>query len=234
MNHPAAIRSSPGGGESHIENILFDLDGTLTDPEPGITRCIQYALHELGRAVPCGRDLTWCIGPPLRESFVKLLADASADEADRALSLYRRRFSTIGKFENHLYDEVPAMLAALRRMGLRLFVATAKPQLFAREIVVRFGIADLFAEIWGSELSGKRVNKAELIGHVMEQENLAPEHTLMVGDRRHDMEGARQRGLQGIGVLYGYGSREELTAAGAAWLAHTPTDVLRIVCRTRE
>lgn len=207
-------------------SVLFDLDGTLTDPKPGITGCIAHALRELGHEPPCADDLEWCIGPPLFRSFPILLGTDDAPLVERAVALYRERFSDVGLYENAVYAGVPEMLACARQKGCRLFVATSKPTVFARRIVEHFDLASLFEGVYGSELDGMRCDKGELIAHVLEVEGLDLDETIMVGDREHDMIGAARCGVRGIGVLYGYGSREELLASGAAALCERPEDVL--------
>jgi phosphoglycolate phosphatase len=207
-----------------MDAIFFDLDGTLTDPKPGITRSIQYALDKLGRqTIPTEDELTWCIGPPLRASFVKLLGEASAD---LAVSLYRERFSDIGLYENAVYAGVEDVLTALRQSGRRLFVATSKAHVFADRIIDHFDLRRHFERVFGAELDGTRADKSDLLAYALKTTAVDPSRALMIGDRSHDMIGARNNGIKGIGVLYGYGSAQELTAAGASHLCATPNAVL--------
>jgi phosphoglycolate phosphatase len=204
-----------------MDAIFFDLDGTLTDPKPGITRSIRYALQRLGHhTVPGEDELTWCIGPPLRASFVRILG--AEDDADRAVSLYRERFSDIGLYENAVYDGIAEVLKALGESGRRLFVATSKPHVFAERIVAHFGLRRHFEHVFGSELDGTRVDKSDLLAYALKTTAVDPAKTLMIGDRSHDMVGAKNNGMKGIGVLYGYGTPEELTGAGALHLCATP------------
>lgn len=208
-----------------MDAIYFDLDGTLTDPKIGITRSIQYALGKLDHpAMPTEDELTWCIGPPLRASFVKLLGGDHA--ADAAVAFYRERFSDVGLFENGVYDGVPEVLTTLRASGHRLFVATSKPHVFAERIIDHFGLRDHFERVFGSELDGTRVDKSDLLEYALKKAAVDPLRTLMIGDRSHDMVGARNNGMKGIGVLYGYGSRNELTQAGALHVCATPRAIL--------
>ena len=208
-----------------LDSIFFDLDGTLTDPKPGITRSIQYALQKLDRPViPTEDELTWCIGPPLRTSFVKLLG--AEDDADRAVALYRERFSDIGLFENAVYDGISEVLTTLSQSGRRLFVATSKPHVFAERIIDHFGLRAHFERVFGSELDGTRVDKSHLLEYALKQASVDPSKTLMIGDRSHDMVGAKNNGMKGIGVLYGYGSRDELLEAGAHHVCATPGAIL--------
>jgi phosphoglycolate phosphatase len=207
-----------------MDAIFFDLDGTLTDPKPGITRSIQYALDKLGQpTIPTEDELTWCIGPPLRASFVKLLGEASAD---LAVSLYRERFSDIGLYENAVYAGVEDVLTALRQSGHRLFVATSKAHVFADRIIDHFDLRRHFERVFGAELDGTRADKSDLLAYALKTTAVESSHAVMIGDRSHDMIGARNNGIKGIGVLYGYGSAQELTAAGASHLCATPNAVL--------
>ena len=196
-----------------IENILIDLDGTLTDPKLGITTCIRYAMQKLGRPLADEVDLDWCIGPPLKASLAKLLQSDNDELAEQALALYRERFSTIGLFENEVYPEVAETLEKLQQQGYRLYVATAKPTIYAEQILVHFDLAKYFKKIYGSELTGERTNKGGLITYLLGRENLDATATVMVGDREFDILGARQNGLQSIAVSYGYGTAEELAQA---------------------
>lgn len=194
-------------------DILFDLDGTLTDPVVGITRCIQHALVSLGRAAPDLDGLRRCVGPPLQDSFAELLETTDEALLADAIRLYRERFKPVGMFENSVYPDVPEGLETLRAQGHRLWVATSKPHVFAREIVEHFGLARFFERVHGSELSGVNADKGELIRYVLAEEGISPGHAWMVGDRMHDVLGARRNGVEAIGVLWGYGSEEELRAA---------------------
>ncbi|WP_291850436.1 HAD family hydrolase [Bradyrhizobium sp.] len=211
-----------------MDAIFFDLDGTLTDPKPGITKSIQYALQRLDHpAIPTDDELTWCIGPPLRTSFVRLLGGEHS--ADRAVSLYRERFSDVGLYENAVYDGIDEVLTALRASGHRLFVATSKALVFADRIIDHFGLRDHFERVFGAELDGTRADKSDLLQYALKETAVDPSKTLMVGDRSHDMVGARNNGMKGIGVLYGYGSREELLEAGARHVCATPRAILSCI-----
>ena len=211
-----------------MDAIYFDLDGTLTDPKPGITRSIQYALQRLDHpTMPTEDELTWCIGPPLRASFVRLLGAETS--ADLAVSYYRERFSDIGLYENGVYDGIGEVLTSLCASGHRLFVATSKPHVFAERIIDHFGLRDHFERVFGSELDGTRVDKSHLLEYALKQASVDPSKTLMIGDRSHDMVGAVNNGMKGIGVLYGYGSQDELLAAGAQHVCVTPGEILRCI-----
>jgi phosphoglycolate phosphatase len=209
--------------------LLFDLDGTLTDPKVGITESIRYALDRMERPYPPDASLDWCIGPPLQESFATLLETDDPTLPQEALRLFRERFSTVGLFENSPYPAIPALLQTLQDAGFRLFVATSKPAVYAQRIVAHFDLEQYFLLVYGSELDGRLTHKNELIHHILQQEKLNPAHTLMIGDREHDILGAKANNVAATGVTWGYGSPEELVAAGAATLLHQPADLLRFL-----
>ncbi len=213
-----------------MDTIFFDLDGTLTDPKPGITGSIQYALQKLELPVPTQDELTWCIGPPLRASFVTILGGESL--ADRAVALYRERFADVSLYENSVYPDIEHVLAALRASPRRLFVATSKPRIFAKRIIDHFGLTGHFEYVFGSELDGTRVNKSELLAYAIDNTGVDASQALMIGDRSHDMVGARNNGIRGIGVLYGYGSEQELVEAGASHLCASPRALLEHIHST--
>ena len=209
--------------------LLFDLDGTLTDPKVGITESIRYALDRMERPYPPDASLDWCIGPPLLETFATLLQTDDPAPPQEALRLFRERFSTIGLFENSPYPAIPALLRTLQDAGLRLFIATSKPAVYARRIVAHFDLAHYFQLVYGSELDGRLTHKNELIQHLLQQENLDSAQTLMIGDREHDILGAQANGVSAAGVTWGYGTQQELTAAGALTLLHQPADLLHFL-----
>jgi phosphoglycolate phosphatase len=205
--------------------VLLDLDGTLTDPRVGIARCIRFALERLERPCPSDAALAWCIGPPLRGTFRTLLADSDPTLIERALDLYRERFTEVGLYENVLYADIPAALDALRRAGHRLFVATSKPAVFAERIVRHFALERHFAGVYGPTLDGRLDDKAELVTFLLGTEGLAAADAVMVGDRSTDVAAARTNGVRSIGALWGHGSREELLEAGADALCAAPCDL---------
>jgi phosphoglycolate phosphatase len=214
-----------------VRNVLFDLDGTLTDPAEGIVRCLQYSLEALGLRCPPAGELASYIGPPLRQSFASICN--SSDEAliERAVALYRERFSAAGLFENAVYAAVPQMLADLRAASYRLFVATSKPRVFAEKILKHFSLDGYFVGAYGSELDGRFDDKAALIGVLLEEHGLSPGQTVMVGDRKEDIIAARKNALVSLGVTYGYGSTEELAGAGADHLCRDPPEVVAQIRR---
>ncbi|MFZ4787637.1 MAG: HAD family hydrolase [Beijerinckiaceae bacterium] len=206
--------------------ILFDLDGTLTDPKAGITRSFQYALESMGQPVPSEDDLEWVIGPPLRASFVTLVGEQLADDGVR---LYRERFGVTGLFENELIDGIPQLLEQLQADGKHMCVATSKPEVFAIRIVEHFGLSRFFGRVYGSELDGTRVDKRDLLPYVQQQEGFASHQAVMIGDRKHDVIGAKSIHVPTIGVRWGYGSDEELVAAGVHRLVDHPSEIATLV-----
>jgi phosphoglycolate phosphatase len=207
-----------------MRTIYIDLDGTLTDPKPGITGSIQYALKKLGKAVPSQDELTWCIGPPLHASLKALTGTDAL--ADQALLLYRERFSEVGLFENTPYPGIHDTLAAIAATGARMFVATSKPAVYATRIVEHFGLAPYFERVFGSELDGTRVDKRDLLAYALLEAKVDPQQAIMIGDRSHDVVGARTNGMTAIGVLYGYGSEAELRDAGAHHICAAHPDLV--------
>lgn len=200
-----------------------------TDPAEGVTRSIQYALKKLSKPAPDSEDLHWCIGPPLLESFKRLLGDNGSGQEQEALQIYRERFSKIGKFENKVYDGIPEVLSLLNEKGYSLFVATSKPTVYSIDIIEHFDLASYFNRVYGSELNGDFVDKTELIDHIISNEGMDKNSVVMIGDRSHDIIGAKNNGLESIGVTYGYGTREELLDSGADRLASGPSDILNIL-----
>ncbi len=212
-------------GERQGVKLLFDLDGTLTDAAPGITRCIQHALGCLGWPIPSASALAWCLGPPLQVSFEKLLGVSEPALISQAMALYRERFVDAGMFENSVYPGLRDGLEELSNAGHRLCIATSKPHVYARQILAHFDLLRFFAAVYGSELSGKHSDKASLIRHLLDTEGRDGD-PWMVGDRRHDVEGAHANGLGAVGVLWGYGSRAELEEAGADVLVESIRDLV--------
>lgn len=207
-------------------DVLLDLDGTLTDSGDGITRCIAHALARLGRPSPDRSQLNRYVGPPLAASFRTLLGTTDDELVREALRLYRERFVERGMFENRVYPGIPAALSALQTLGLRLWVATTKPQLYAHQILEHFGLFSHFAGVYGSELNGDRADKGELIRHLLASERIAAQAAIMVGDREQDIHGARQNGLRALGVLWGYGSRAELEESRPDAIVESPDQLV--------
>jgi phosphoglycolate phosphatase len=195
--------------------LFFDLDGTLTDSRPGIMASMRHALNAIGRESPTDEALLRFIGPPTHESFRELLGTSDVELNTRTIAIYRERYAKLGLFENSVYPGVSAGLGALRDAGFSLWVVTSKPEVFATQIIDHFELRPHFQRVYGSELSGVRSHKGELIAHVLASEGLAEAKPWMIGDRMHDIRGAKQNELRSAGVLWGYGSRAELSEAGA-------------------
>jgi len=204
--------------EISLRLILLDLDGTITQSHPGIINSVQYALARLGIEEQEPERLVAFVGPPLRQSFQRFY-QLSEEDADRAVTYYREYYREKGMYENKLYPGIPELLADLRQQGLQLAIATSKPTYFAEKIAAHFDLADYFTAIVGSHLDGTRVAKGEVIAAVLELFLEKREEVIMVGDREHDIIGAHENGLKAIGVTYGYGSRQELEAVAADYLA---------------
>jgi phosphoglycolate phosphatase len=214
-----------------MDAVLFDLDGTLTDPREGITRCLAHALERLGREPPPLDELTFAIGPPLRASLARLLGTDSRAEVERALAHYRERFADVGLYENVPYEGIAEALAALRGTGLPLYVATSKPRVYAERIVSHFALGAHFEAVHGCELDGTREDKRELLAHLFPTHGLDPARAVMIGDRGVDMVAACHHGARALGVTWGYGSRAELREGGAHALCESPGDLPGCVAR---
>jgi phosphoglycolate phosphatase len=207
--------------------LLFDLDGTLTDNFEGIANCIRYALTRMDVPYPGTEALRACVGPPLRETLPRLIGSDDVATTERAIALYRERYSDLGWRENTVYDGVSDMLAAATLASPRVFLCTTKPQVFAEKIVAHFGLAGFLNGVYGTSLDGRFDDKAVLLAHMLARENLDGGDCLMIGDRKHDIRAARRNGARSIGVLWGYGSRAELDDAGADTLIASPSDLAR-------
>ena len=202
-------------------HIYFDLDGTLTDPYDGITRCITYAIEQLGFERPSDEWLYESIGPPLWDTFPEIVGD---ELTRKAVDLYRERFDNIGWQENTPYDGIHDALAEVHATGATLFVATAKPHQAARRILEHFDMIGFFTEVYGSELDGTRSNKGDLLAWAIERHGDA-KRRFMIGDRKHDLIGGIANGMTPIGVSYGYGDVAELEKAGAVSIAAAPSEI---------
>lgn len=202
-----------------MKYILFDLDGTLTDPKEGIIKCVQYALKDFG--LERSADELMCfIGPPLKEQFMAY-ANLTEAEAVRAVEKYRERFAPIGVFENRAYDGITAMLERLKAGGKILALATSKPQIFAEQIIEKYGIKPYLTVAVGSELDGTRTRKSEVIAEALRRLGAKKAEAVMVGDRSHDIIGAKEAGIASVGVRFGYAASGELENAGADYIVDT-------------
>ena len=202
------------------QTIFFDLDGTLTDSGPGITRSVAYALNKWNIKVGDYSVLNTFVGPPLAESFAKYY-NFTPEQCQKSIEYYREYYVEKGMFENSVYPGIRELAAYLKDAGRKLVVATSKPEAFAVQIMEHFGLAQYFDRIAGASMDENRVEKADVLRYAIEAGSYDRSGAVMVGDRENDVRGARENGLPCIGVLYGYGSREELTEAGAARIAAT-------------
>ena len=208
--------------------ILFDLDGTLTDPAEGITNSVKYALAKFGISVSDKSELYKFIGPPLYDGFVNFYG-FSHDDANLAVSYYREYFAPYGIYENSVYDGIPEMLEKLKASGKTLVLATSKPEKFALEILRHFDLAKYFDLACGATMDEKRNKKDAVIAYALEQGKIAPDDAVMVGDRLYDIEGGRKNGLTSVGVLWGYGDRAELEGAKAEFIAKDIPELEKIL-----
>lgn len=207
--------------------VMFDLDGTLTESAPGITNSVAIALSHWGIEVPNHSELECFVGPPLKESFMKFYG-FSQEQAIEAVTCFRAYYAEKGLFENAVYPGIEELLIKIRESGKKAMVATSKPEVLANRILDHFGLTQYFDIIAGATMDERRTTKSEVIRYLFTQlQDNKPDLSkiVMVGDREHDVLGARECGVDCIGVLYGYGSREELTNAGAKYIAKTAADV---------
>ncbi|RYD21291.1 MAG: HAD family hydrolase [Verrucomicrobiaceae bacterium] len=210
-------------------DILFDLDGTLVDSRAGIFNCIRYSMEHHQLPVPTAEDLLWCIGPPILESFAKLVGPDSPHLFEPAVVKYREQYSAIGIFECEVFPEILETLEELQRQGHTMHVATSKAEVYAKRIITHFEMDRFFASVNGSELDGTRANKAELIAHILEQQRISRDEVVMIGDREHDIIGAVKNGVPSIGAMWGYGTGKELVESGATLCARVPRLLVELV-----
>lgn len=208
------------------KSIFFDLDGTLTDSGEGIINCVTLALNYFHLPVPSREALRVFVGPPLRDMFIQ--HGVPKDQADKAVEVFRSRYTTVGIYENFPYPGIPELLETLKRRGYRLFVATSKPEVLANRVLNRFQLKDYFEAVCGSTLDGSRESKADVITYLKNMVGDA-ENPVMVGDTAYDVIGAREHGIPTIGVSWGYGSAEEMRSAGAVGIANTPQELLSLL-----
>jgi phosphoglycolate phosphatase len=220
-----------GRGQAMKEYVFMDLDGTLTNPKLGITKSVRYALQSKGVTVEDLESLCKFIGPPLRESFMNYYG-FDAMQAEELVSKYREYYKVTGLYENEAYDGMEKLLSDLRASGRKLYVATSKPEEFAVKVLEHFHLAGYFEDICGATMDGRRSTKEEIIRYTMDRNSITEkEKIVMVGDREHDILGAKAVGIASLGVLYGYGSREELQTAGADAIAERVKEVFDIIVR---
>lgn len=212
-----------------IKNVLFDLDGTLTDPAEGITKSVAYALNEFGIYVADLSVLNVFIGPPLTDSF-KFYFDFNDEQAAKALKTYREYFAEEGIFQNEVYDGIPELLATLKEKGIKVCLATSKPEQYAIRILEHFDLMKYFDFVAGNTMDETRSRKDILIEHIFENNpDFNPSQTVMVGDRKYDIEGARAHSMPSVGVTYGYAEQGELESAGADKIANSVNELKEIL-----
>lgn len=215
--------------QKNYKFILFDLDGTLSDPKIGITKSVQFALDRMGIRVDNLDELDAFIGPPLQQSFSDYYSFNEA-QTKNAITHYRERFSDVGMYENTLYDHIPALLQELKQNGHNLVVATSKPTVFAKEILKYFNIHHHFDLIVGSNLDGTRTAKTEIIQYILDHfKQFRSEEFIMIGDRKHDIIGAHNTGIDSIGVTYGYGSEEEISQINPTYQVSTVLELKKLL-----
>ena len=212
-----------------FQYVLFDLDGTITDSFDGITKSVSYALEHFGIKVENRRELKCFIGPPLLESFMEYYG-FSKEQAEEAVRIYRERYFKTGLYEGELISGVTQLLSDLKAAGKTVALATSKPEILATRILEHFNLTDYFNFIGGSELNGPRHTKDDVINYVLEKlGNPDKSQTVIIGDRHHDVDGAKATGIHSIGFLGGFGDREELERAGADYIAETFADAAKII-----
>lgn len=210
--------------------ILFDLDGTIIDPKIGITSSVAYALEKFNIHVENLDNLCKFIGPPLKDSFIDFY-NFSEEDAEKAILYYRERFQEKGIYENFVYENFEKLLIDLKKQGKTILIATSKPTVFAEKILEHFDLRKYFDFVGGSNFDGTRSNKADVIFHVLKENSIEDlSNAIMVGDRKHDIIGAKKAGLQSIGVLYGYGNYEELTTSGADYIVKDVEELSNLLC----
>lgn len=212
-----------------FQYILFDLDGTLTDPEIGITNSVMYALEKFGIKVANRKELLCFIGPPLVDSFMEYYG-LSHEDAIKAVAYYREFFPVTGIYQNDVYDGIEEVLDTLKNQGKKLILATSKPEKYANIILEHFGLAKYFDCVVGATFDGTLNYKADVIAVALKRGGVDDiSKAVMIGDRHHDIDGGKANSLATIGVLYGFGSREEFRECGADFVAETPADILKII-----
>lgn len=209
--------------------ILFDLDGTLTNPEIGITNCVMYALEKFGIKVEDRKELHPFIGPPLSYSF-QTYYGLSEEDSELAIKYYRERFSVKGLYENEVYNGVEKVLQQLKESGKTLIIATSKPEEFTLKILEHFDLLKYFDFVAGATMDGSRGEKADVIRYALEISEIEDKsEAIMIGDRKYDILGAKENGLESIGVMFGFGGHKELAEAGANYIAESVEDILKYV-----
>lgn len=215
------------------EFVLADLDGTLTDPGIGITNSIMYALKKFGMEIKDRSELYRFIGPPLADELCKVYG-FSKEKSLLALQYYREYFSAGGLYENEVYEGIPDVLKELKAEGRKLILATSKPEVYSVKILEHFDLMKYFDFVAGATMDGSRVRKDDVIAYALRSCQVKKEEALMIGDRENDIQGAWKNGIRSLAVLYGYGSYEELSEAGASDFANHPGEIPEIIRRMEK
>jgi phosphoglycolate phosphatase len=216
-----------------LTNIFFDLDGTLTDSKEGIVKCMHYALDKLNCPCPAEFEDDRFIGPPLRVTFKKFFNTDDEILIEKAVSLYRERFSTIGLFENKVYPGIPEMLSSLHKKLFKLYVVTSKAKIYADRIIGHFQLSTWFNDVYGSDLGGRFDNKADLITFILNNRKLRVEETVMIGDKKEDIMAGKANRTRTIGVTYGYGTKGEISDAAPDYICGSPQEIQKLVMKIR-
>lgn len=211
-----------------MEYILFDLDGTVTNPQKGITNSVAYALEYFGIHTEDNITLNKYIGPPLRQSFMEF-AGLSEEQSHIGMMKYREYYGPKGIYENQVYEGIPELFEKLKSEGKKIILATSKPWIYAEMILEKFDLKKYFDFVSGSELNGVRTGKADVIKYAIEKYNIPINNAVMIGDREHDIIGAKKNGLKTIGVLYGFGNKVELKSAGADYIAESVENIFDLI-----
>ncbi len=214
-----------------MTTVLLDLDGTLSDSKPGIAASFRYTVAQLGHDPDAAGDLTWAVGPPIAVSMARLLKQYNDDDVNRAVGIYRARYSEVGIYDCSVYSGVVGMLDQFRDAGLPMYIATSKRRDFAERVIDHLGLKPYLRSIYGALPGGGLDEKQDLLAHILAEQAVAPADAVMIGDRLHDIHAARHNNIRPIGVLWGYGERDELLAAGADAVAAHPDDVVRLVTK---
>lgn len=214
-----------------MTTVLLDLDGTLSDSKPGIAASFRYTMGQMGHDADAAGDLTWAVGPPIAVSMAHLLQQYGDDRVDRAVGIYRARYSDVGIYDCTVYPGIVGMLDALRDAGLTMYVATSKRRDFADRVIDHLALRPYVRGVYGALPGGGLDEKKDLLAHILSVEGIAAADAVMIGDRLHDMHAARDNAIRPIGVLWGYGGRDELLASGADAVAAEPADIAPLVLR---
>lgn len=224
------VKSNRESNQSmRYKTILFDLDGTITDSGAGIIHSVTYALEKLNLSIPPEAELYSFIGPPLIDSF-KTLYDLDTQTAEQAVQYYREYYQAKGMYENQIYKGIPELLNTLQEQGCALYIATSKPEIYAKQIIAHFELSSYFNGIYGASIDGSRSKKGDVIRYALKEAEITTiQEVMMIGDRSHDMIGAKENNLACLGVLYGFGDQAELERAGADYIAATPEAIEKII-----